>query len=68
MDRQLLEAEVRRVRQSGITSAPDVLRQLQKSAEWAAVTLSQVSRINTACKKLEPQLDSAAKAAKRKAA
>jgi hypothetical protein len=68
MDRQLLEAEVRRVRQSGITSAPDVLRQLQKSAERAAVTLSQVSRINTACKKLEPQLDSAAKAAKRKAA
>ena len=39
---------------------------LHKSAEWAAVTSHQVRRISTACKKLEPQLDAAAKAAKQK--
>ena len=68
MDRELLEAEVRRIRTSGVTSASDVLEQLHKSAEWATVTISQVRRINTACKNLEPQLDAADKAAKRKAA
>ena len=66
MNRELLEVEVRRVRASGVTSAPEILEHLHKSAEWAAVTSHQVRRISTACKKLEPQLDAAAKAAKRK--
>jgi len=47
MDRELLEAEVRRIRASGVTTASDVLEQLHKSAEWATVTISQVRRINT---------------------
>ena len=58
---------MRHVRWSGITTAPEILVELHKSIEWATVTISQVRRINTACKKLEPQLDAEAKAAKRKA-
>ena len=68
-DRELLEAAVQRVRSGGVTTAPGILEELHnKSAEWAAVTICQVRRISTACKKLEPQLDSDArgKAAKRK--
>jgi len=69
MDRRfLLEGAVRHVRWSGITTAPEILVELQKSVEWGDVTISQVRRINTACNKLEPQLDAEAQAAKRKAA
>ena len=65
MDRELLEAAVQRVRSGNITTAPAILAELQKSDEWAAVTISQVRRMNTACKNQEPRLDDEAKAAKR---
>jgi len=53
------------VRSGNITTAPAILAELQKSDEWAAVTISQVRRMNTACKNQEPRLDDEAKAAKR---
>ena len=56
---------MQRVRSGNITTAPAILAELQKSDEWAAVTISQVRRMNTACKNQEPRLDDEAKAAKR---
>jgi len=59
MDRRfLLEGAVRRMcAGAACTTAPEILVELQKSVEWGDVTISQVRRINTACNKLEPQLD-----------